>query len=79
MLGDAGLQQGQVGIISAIQRQVRDGLLANHATQSAVRGVHLLGFAGHLHRLLGRSNLESKIHDRFLAYFEVQAGLGCPS
>ena len=75
MLRDARLQQSQIRIIPAIQRQIGDGLLADDAAQRAVRRIHLLSFAGDLHRLLRGSYLQSEIDHRFLANLQVQPSL----
>ncbi len=72
----AGNQEGQVGEIAPVERQVHNLLLDDHvAFDCAVLRIQRRDVGGHVHRLVHRAQAEGDVVSQRLADFEHDAGL----
>ena len=68
------LQRQQICVAARDQRHRCDAVPFNHFTQLRTRGLHVRGFALHLHQFPHFSNLQSDIHNKGGIYVQNQAG-----
>jgi hypothetical protein len=70
---DPRLQEREVGVVAAVQREVADRVLVHEIAELAGTGLDQRRLGGDGDRLVGRAGIEARVHDRRLADHEVDA------
>ncbi len=75
VVNDAGLQECEVGIVTAIERQVPDAAFVDRETQRCIRGVYQRGFSGDRDLLARAAHRQHGVDHQLLRDLQIQSSL----